>query len=78
MTSSKSTFLTVRLTPVEHKAFSIKAEAFGGTSFVLREVVAAFLTDRLIIKPNPERPSLYQTDYKQVTPSSQLTFNFPE
>jgi hypothetical protein len=71
MKSSKTTFLTVRLAPSEHSAFHRKAKSFGGTSFVLREIVSAFIDSRLIIQPNPERPTLY-TDPKTVNPKSFL------
>jgi len=55
-------FLNVRLTPSDHKAFHRKAEKFGQPSDVLREIVQAFNTDRLVIQP-PVTPkeSLYVT-----------------
>lgn len=78
MKSTRNTFLTVRLLPTEHKAFSVKAKSYGGTSFVLREIIEAFLSDRLHIQPNPERPSLYTQEPTPTVMSEQLTFNFPE
>jgi hypothetical protein len=59
-TSPKSKFLSVRLTPSDHRAFFKKAERYGKPSDLLREIVDAFLDDRLILKPpsNPKE-SLY-------------------
>lgn len=56
---SKSKFLSLRVSPKTHKAFSVKASKFGGTSEVLRELVDAFIEDRVTVKPNPEKRSLY-------------------
>jgi len=56
---SKSKFLNLRVSPKVHKAFSVKAREFGGTSEVLRELVEGFLEDRVTVKPNPEKRSLY-------------------
>jgi predicted HicB family RNase H-like nuclease len=56
---SKSKFLNLRVSPKVHKAFSVKASKFGGTSEVLRELVDAFIEDRVTVKPNPEKRSLY-------------------
>jgi len=53
-------FLTVRLTPNDHKAFHRKADRFGKPSDVLREIVQAFNSDRLVIQPPViEKESLY-------------------
>ena len=55
-------FLTVRLTPNDHKAFHRKADRFGKPSDVLREIVQAFNSDRLVIQPPViEKESLYVT-----------------
>jgi hypothetical protein len=56
-------FLTVRLTEEEHKAFGVKAKEYGGVTFVLREIVQAFIEKRLIVKPpvNPKE-SLYHVE----------------
>ena len=58
-TKHKSKFLTVRLEPPAHKAFHRKATEYGGVSAVLRELVTAFVEDRLTVIPNPERKSIY-------------------
>jgi len=56
-------FLTVRLTEQEHKAFGVKAKQYGGTTFVLREIVQAFLDNRLIVKPPViQKESLYHVE----------------
>ena len=61
-TKSKSKFLNVRLTPHDHKAFHRKAEKYGQPSEVLREIVQAFNSDRLVIQPPViEKESLYVT-----------------
>lgn len=56
---TKSKFLTVRLSRDVHQAFSVKANRFGSQSEVLRELVMAFLEDRLTIQPPPNKESLY-------------------
>lgn len=60
----RSQFLTVRLTPQERKAFSRKAESYGGPTYVIRELVEAFVQDRLIVTPNPDKRSLYHVTGK--------------
>jgi len=57
---NRSKFLTVRLTPREHKEFSVKAQEFGGPSFVLRELVNGFTENRVSISPKPNQRSLYK------------------
>ena len=57
---TRSKFLTVRLTPKEHKQFSVKTQEFGGPSFVLRELVSAFTEDRATISPKPNHRSIYK------------------
>lgn len=56
---TRTAFLAIRLTPQERKAFGVKAESYGGPTFVIRELVEAFVQDRIVIKPNPEKRSLY-------------------
>jgi|LauGreSuBDMM15SN_2_FD.fasta_scaffold57654_4 hypothetical protein len=58
-----SQFMTVRLKPSDHKAFRAKASRYGGVSEVLRELVVAFLEDRMTITPpsNPRKENLYVT-----------------
>jgi hypothetical protein len=59
-TKQMTKFLTVRLTPTDHKAFHRKADRYGKPSDLLREIVQAFTEDRLVIQPpvNPKE-SLY-------------------
>lgn len=59
---AKNTFLTVRLSRDVHQAFRAKSTRFGGASEVLRELVMAFLEDRLTIQPPSDKESLY--DYR--------------
>lgn len=60
MSSPKTKFLTVRLSPLDHKAFHKQARKYGQPSDVLREIVQAFNTDRLVIQPPvSEKESLY-------------------
>lgn len=62
---TKSVFLTVRLTPQERKQFGVKADSYGGPTYVIREIVKAFIDDRLTIKPDPDKRSLYHVARKQ-------------
>lgn len=62
---TRSKFLTIRLTPQEHKAFSIKAQTYGGPTFVVRELVAAFTEDRATIQPSPNHRSLFHVPRSQ-------------
>jgi hypothetical protein len=56
----KSKFLTIRVTPDDHKKFHIKVKKFGQPSEVLREIIQAFIDDRLTIQPPVTRKeSLY-------------------
>ena len=59
---TKSKFLTIRLTPQEHKAFTVKTKVYGGPTFVLRELVNAFTDERVTVTPNPEKRSLYHVN----------------
>lgn len=52
-------FLTVRVSGKVHTAFHRKAERYGKPSDILREIIDAFLDDRLVIQPNPKKESLY-------------------
>ena len=52
MTSlTRNHFLTVRLTGEQHKQFCEKAQKIGKPSEVLREIVDAFVENRIQIKP---------------------------
>lgn len=44
-------FMTVRIADSLHGEFSQKALKYGGTSYVLREIITAFVENRLTIKP---------------------------
>ena len=61
--NKRTTFLTVRLQQQTHQAFRVKAEKYGGISEVLRELVEAFIDDRLTVIPpvTPKKESLYVT-----------------
>ena len=52
-------YMTLRVTQRVRTAFHRKAERFGKSSDVMRELIEAFLDDRLVIKPNPRKESLY-------------------
>ena len=52
--------LVVRVTRRTWSEFHEKCKPYGKPSDVLREIVDAFLEDRLSIEPNPNRKSLYQ------------------
>lgn len=58
-TKPRTKFLTVRIKPADHKKFHDKATRYGGVSEVLREMIEAFMDDRLSVKPNPLKESLY-------------------
>lgn len=61
-TKSKSKFLTIRVTPDDHKKFHCKVKKFGQPSEVLREIIQAFMEDRLTIQPPVTvKESLYVT-----------------
>jgi len=55
-------FITVRVSVKTHKAFFRKAMQFGRTSDVLRELVEAFVDDRLKIQPSETKRNLYHVD----------------
>jgi hypothetical protein len=59
----RTTFLTVRLPQQTHIEFRAKAQRYGGVSEVLRELVTAFIEDRLTIQApkQPKKESLYVT-----------------
>ncbi len=62
MTASKlkSKFLVVRVTDKTRTKFHTKAQKFGQPSDVLREIIEAFIEDRLVIQPPVTRKeSLY-------------------
>lgn len=60
-----SSFLSVRVNPQTRKEFLAKAEEYGNATNVLREIVEAFIDDRLVIsKPNPRKKELYHVRSK--------------
>ena len=61
MPSTQSVLLCLRLKPKVKSAFMRKATRYGGTSVVLRELIDAFLDDRLTIQPDPKKESLYES-----------------
>ena len=62
----RTTFLTVRLPQQTHIEFRAKAARYGGVSGVLRELVAAFIEDRLTIQPpKQQKESLYHVPRSQ-------------
>ena len=59
---SKSAFMTVRVTDKTRTKFHAKASKYGQPSDVLRELIEAFLEDRLsIVPPVNRKESLYVT-----------------
>ena len=56
-----SAFLTVRISKDTADAFRTKAKEFGGTSEVLRAIVETFNDDRLTVRPDPNRKTLFTT-----------------
>lgn len=56
---SFDTHMTLRVTHRVRTAFNRKAERYGKPADVLRELIEAFLDDRLVIQPNPRKESLY-------------------
>jgi len=54
---TRSSFLHFRLTPQDRTLFSVKAQAYGGPSFVLRELISAFIEGRIVIKPPCNQPA---------------------
>lgn len=55
-----SRFMTVRIADSLHGEFSQKSQKYGGTSYVLREMITAFVDNRLSIKqPKLTKESLY-------------------
>lgn len=62
----RTTFLTVRLPQQTHIEFRAKAQRYGGVSEVLRELVTAFIEDRLTIQaPKQQKESLYHVPRSQ-------------
>jgi len=58
MVKTKTKFLTVRMTPAVHKEFLQKTRRLGGPSLVMREMVTAFLENRMQLLP-PKQKEIY-------------------
>lgn len=55
-----TTYLTLRVSKDIHTQFVERAERTGfKPSTVHREIIEAYLDDRLVIKPDPRKESLY-------------------
>jgi hypothetical protein len=50
-----SSHLTVRISAADHKEFHKKARKYGKPSELLREIVQAFIQDRLVVQPPVNR-----------------------
>ena len=62
MATKNSTFISARVKPELNQAFHDKAQRYGSGSEVLREIIQAFIEDRLVIKPPVTRKeSLYES-----------------
>ncbi len=58
-TKSRSSYITVRVTDAVRSQFHEKAEELGTSpSEVLRELIDAFIEDRVILKPSVNRNPL--------------------
>ena len=53
-----TTFLTLRVAQSTRDKFRNKSKAYGGPTVVHRELIEAFLEDRLTIKPNADKPTM--------------------
>ena len=52
-------FITVRIPETLHKEFVQKTIKYGGVSYVLREMISAFVENRMTIKQPKTKESLY-------------------
>lgn len=50
--------LSLRLPESLRRRFNAKAQKFGKAADVHRELLEAFVEDRMTIRPNPNKPSL--------------------
>ena len=57
--SKQTTHLTVRVSPELRTEFNKRAYRFGKPADVLRQLIEAFVDDRLTIHPDPTKESLY-------------------
>ena len=51
--------LSLRCTDQEQKKFATRAKKFGGPTVVMRELILAFIDDRVKIEPPANKESLY-------------------
>ena len=60
-TETRNAFLTVRVSEATRRQFHVRASKFGRSAEVLREIIEAFNSERLVIRRNPqaEKESLY-------------------
>ncbi len=63
MKKKLSSLLTTRVTAATKKAFTKKASKYGDPSKIHRELIMAFIDDRMIIHPPPNHP-LYEDNDK--------------
>lgn len=54
-----NSFLATRVSPDMRSDFIKKANRFGGPSDVLRELISAFVEDRLTINPPEDKEDIY-------------------
>jgi len=59
---SMKTMISFRVTRELRDDFYKKARQYGGVSDVHRRLLQAFVDDRMIIKPDPNQPTLESTD----------------
>ena len=59
--SPMDAYIALRISKATQTAFMEKASRYGKPSEVHREIIEAFLDDRLVIHPDPRKESLYVT-----------------
>ena len=59
MNKAKDKYITFRVSNDTHQDFMTKVTRYGMPSDILREMVEAFLDDRLVIKKPDSKESLY-------------------
>ncbi len=60
--SNMDKFMATRVTSQVHKKFHAKCRPYGKPSEVLREIVEAFVEERLVIQPSPTKRNLYHVN----------------
>jgi hypothetical protein len=61
---AKAGFISMRATPEMYSAFQKNSSMYGGVSSVLRELISAFLQDRLTIQRPQNHVDLYDIGKK--------------